>query len=782
VRHSHLARTAMDSYSSGTPPVTKAPMNFTLSQRQRLVVAGVYLVLLRLISLWIVRYLPQSDAHAVFWLYSGALMIILGRYVVEPFFTRPADAIVNALALLVSLTALSTDDHHLLIGYSFLRYYAFGILGLGLLSIATKDFTQRPLQLVAKTSYKVVEYAGKAAVMFSAVYLASSYSFIAKAGALDIYVTALALWICLTFFDLVGKVIHEVTRLLRLIKSGIGYELGEAIGCENPLLYKVEVDYAKYKGIDPRYGDLVALETKANVGSIGMVVSRKQLLGKSWLSVYILTGVDGQVIKIDLKAKKLIADPQSVFATRNKVFLLSLDVDLSAEDQQQVERNPLYSYRNSFVGYITKDSNINTVNFIILRDGDATAREITEGIILKTPIYAEDTLYQVINGNTREEHLEAFDSHGYTVGIARKLGKYNATEHELETRKWMPTIFSPLFFGYEGTVTAARSTAIAKAAIGRLPETDLEVRIKDLDSIVTHNTAILGILGIGKSCLAFELISKVVTAGVKVICLDITNQYNLPEALRAYVGGAVISFDLEDPVKATLKQSKDDPVRIKEGNPQASGNATDYAQAVSANLKAFLESDAAIKIYNPDLHPVSKGVAFKGTTLEDLTVAEKTRIIAERLFVYARNRGESTSARYLLVLEEAHSLVPEWNSVSSDGDKNATNGTAKVILQGRKYGLGSLVITQRTANVSKSILNQCNTIFAMRIFDDTGKGFLENYIGSDYANTLPTLDERHAIAIGKGLKLKQPVIIQLNDRSEFIAPPPPGAAPGVGNH
>ena len=67
-------------------------------------------------------------------------------------------------------------------------------------------------------------------------------------------------------------------------------------------------------------------------------------------------------------------------------------------------------------------------------------------------------------------------------------------------------------------------------------------------------------------------------------------------------------------------------------------------------------------------------------------------------------------------------------------------------------------------DVSKSILNQCNTIFALRVFDDTGKNFLENYIGEDYSSTLPTLEERHAIAIGKRLKLKQPVIVQLNDR------------------
>jgi uncharacterized protein len=286
---------------------------------------------------------------------------------------------------------------------------------------------------------------------------------------------------------------------------------------------------------------------------------------------------------------------------------------------------------------------------------------------------------------------------------------------------------------------------------------------------VTHNTAILGILGIGKSCLAFELIKKVAAAGVKIICIDITNQYYSDAGMFSYVARELIEKDLKDEVLAALKASKEAKSKAIEGNPQASRNGPDYVKTIEADVKSFLEGEAQIKIYNPDWHPVSKGVSWKNTSLDDLTIAEKTRIIAERLFAYALKSGVSDAAKYLLVFEEAHSLVPEWNSVSSEGDKNATNGTAKVILQGRKYGLGSLVITQRTANVSKSILNQCNTIFAMRVFDDTGKGFLENYIGAEYADTLPTLEERHAIAIGKGLRLKQPVIIQLNSRDDVMA-------------
>lgn len=125
-------------------------------------------------------------------------------------------------------------------------------------------------------------------------------------------------------------------------------------------------------------------------------------------------------------------------------------------------------------------------------------------------------------------------------------------------------------------------------------------------------------------------------------------------------------------------------------------------------------------------------------------------------------------ARVCLVYEEAHSLVPEWNSVVAEGDKAATARSARAILQGRKYGLGCLLITQRTANVTKTILNQCNTIFAMRTFDDTGKEFLSNYIGRDYAGVLPSLEARHAVIFGKASSCENPVLVRLNDRQPFL--------------
>lgn len=55
---------------------------------------------------------------------------------------------------------------------------------------------------------------------------------------------------------------------------------------------------------------------------------------------------------------------------------------------------------------------------------------------------------------------------------------------------------------------------------------------------------------------------------------------------------------------------------------------------------------------------------------------------------------KKNSAPCSLIYEEAHSLVPEWNSIANSGDDKAANGTAKVILEGRKHGLGCIQINE----------------------------------------------------------------------------------------
>ncbi|GMV23909.1 MAG: hypothetical protein AMXMBFR57_38580 [Acidimicrobiia bacterium] len=86
--------------------------------------------------------------------------------------------------------------------------------------------------------------------------------------------------------------------------------------------------------------------------------------------------------------------------------------------------------------------------------------------------------------------------------------------------------------------------------------------------------------------------------------------------------------------------------------------------------------------------------------------------------------------------------------------------------------------TEFLTGPTKTILNQCNTIFAMRTFDETGKDFLSNYIGKDYTESLSSLPERHAVLFGKASSCENPVLIRLNDTDVFqpgfraLHPPP----------
>jgi hypothetical protein len=187
-------------------------------------------------------------------------------------------------------------------------------------------------------------------------------------------------------------------------------------------------------------------------------------------------------------------------------------------------------------------------------------------------------------------------------------------------------------------------------------------------------------------------------------------------------------------------------------------------------LQQFLGSPKRLRIYNPGAFDVVRqdSKPFQGNaSMAPLTAAEVTRWIAEELLV-AMATEITPEARVCLVLEEAHGLVPEWNSTTYEGDQRASNGTARAVLQGRKYGLGVILVTQRTANVTKTILNQCNTVFALRTFDATGMEFLRNYIGTEYADVLSSLEERTAVVFGRASSCENPVIVRLNEHDMIV--------------
>ncbi len=742
---------------------------YNLSIMQRIIAVifylGIFLLGCRYFSgHW--GFLTDSSNNYNLLFISGALLLIFGTYITEPFFTKPVDVITNSIAVFLAL--LSVKEPSAFTGYKFLLYSSVALCFSSILLIFLSQlFKADKLQ---KALMDLVTRIGQSKVVFSLIYLLTIYSYF-KNEPIE-YIVFITFWVLFITQFVVEDMILFFSKLLSYVldKKNDREIIGEAMGCENPFLYNIEIDYRKHSPSTTEKGNLVYLSLENSKGAVGIIINEKHLLNKKWITVYLLSE-NNSPLKIDFKSNEFISGSKTIYSKDNSVYKLNLNDITDGKQRDIVSKNYLYKNRNNYIGYITVGSDIDKIKFHSLIDAsNAKYMLLKEGSVVKTEIYNSDVLYQIIDGKTNEEELEKHNTYGYVTGIAKKLGKYNTDKEELEVVKWLPNIYAPVFFD------DTESVASNLLSIGNLPETNLEIIIKDVEALITHNTAILGILGIGKSCLTFELIQKVIDnlPNVKIVCIDITNQYKIE--LKEYISEDLLQEELSD---ETLKRFKDGSKTTGTAdNPASWGNEYFYKTKLDEDLASFIgQGDKRVLTINPDWHSVSKaGSQYKIQHKVDLTIAEKTRIISERLFMLAKGTWEGSSAeeqrlnkaKLLIVFEEAHSLVPEWNSTANPGDQSASNGTAKVILQGRKYGFGSIVVTQRTANISKSILNQCNTIFALRVFDDTGKQFLENYIGRDYSNTLPTLDERHAIVVGKALKLKQPVIVRLNDMEDVV--------------
>ena len=731
----------------------------------------IFLFLCRYFSLsW--DFLTDSNSEFNILFVSAALLLVFGTYITEPFFTKPVDVLTNTIAIILALLSIKNPEKFL--GYYYIFYSAIAIFILSLITIILHGL--KKANSLQSLFFTTVTKLGSSKIAFSAIYLLTIFSFLIDKPIA--FVFFLTFWVIfITEFISVWIVDLFINLYKKIAISSNTVFVGDAIGCENPFLFKVEVDLSVYKKGKIKTRELLLFTNNGSDGLIGLVVNTKHLLNKQWLYVHILREgnncfkfCNNIIERLDIHSENI---PQ-------KAYLLDLN-SFSPEQRLEIENNEFYKNKNFFVGYVIDGSDINKIKFLPMIDqSNSNYSILKEGTIVTTYIYGQETLFQIIEGITVKEIMETHNINGYTVGIAQKLGKYDSASRQIDSVKWVPDMYSPLFFKHEAFISGENNnTALS---VGVLPGTDMKIDIKDINSLVTHNTAILGILGIGKSCLTFELIKKIVdNSNIKVICIDITNEYFLK--LTEYIAQSVIKNDIErifDEIKPRqdyihTENTKQDYVK--------SGNVKEYRVKLKKDLLEFFFNDSEItditnaafsedkkvRVYNPDYHPVSKGerMGYNVITVE-LTQAEKTRIMCEEIFKILMRKEQSSDARVLLVFEEAHSLIPEWNSSANEGDSSAVNGTAKVILQGRKYGLGSFVITQRTANISKSILNQCNTIFALRVFDDTGKAFLENYIGSDYSNLLPTLEERHAIAVGKALKLRLPVMIKLNDKNDII--------------
>jgi uncharacterized protein len=137
------------------------------------------------------------------------------------------------------------------------------------------------------------------------------------------------------------------------------------------------------------------------------------------------------------------------------------------------------------------------------------------------------------------------------------------------------------------------------------------------------------------------------------------------------------------------------------------------------------------------------------TVLNDL-VGALLRILYDALF-WARNLPEGGRERpLLLVLEEAHTYLGKEHSGP------AATAVRRIAKEGRKYGVGVMVVSQRPSEIDSTILSQCGTIFAMRLANDTDRSQVAGAASDNLKglfDMLPVLRTGEAIIVGEAVSL-----------------------------
>jgi hypothetical protein len=401
------------------------------------------------------------------------------------------------------------------------------------------------------------------------------------------------------------------------------------------------------------------------------------------------------------------------------------------------------STQSRLLGFVAEDSSIGRIRLEVKSDSPCA-----DGMLIWCKVGDSKVYYQVSAGTTIEENLDG-DKHGYQIAFASQLGVLE--DGEFRKFDWLPNMNSPVF---SLTEDAEDINEIVQNAndfkFGQLPKSRIPVVGNFVDNFNYH-TAVLGVTGSGKTEFAFDLIRHSVASGIKVICIDLTSQY---QGRLADLNPTDLSIQDRTSLELSQKLFEVETGQYGAGNEKkALQKFSDQLRSdVDAQLRAFMESEQNRLglIQLPEISNSQASIYI-------------TEIYMSCLLNIAKESFGDDPKKVLVAVEEAHTIMPESATmgVTDFASKGLVAKIAQIALQGRKYNVGLLVLAQRTANVSKTVLTQCNSIVSFACYDDTSIGFLRNLFGSSCAEMVPNLKTLQAVVFGKIVKSERPVVVEI---------------------
>lgn len=132
--------------------------------------------------------------------------------------------------------------------------------------------------------------------------------------------------------------------------------------------------------------------------------------------------------------------------------------------------------------------------------------------------------------------------------------------------------------------------------------------------------------------------------------------------------------------------------------------------------------------------------------------------------IFSVQQWTPTEKRHPVALfcDEAHLYIPEHQS-SSGTDRISIETFERIAKEGRKYGVGLVVISQRPSEVNRTVLSQCNNLVAMRLTNGDDQSVVRRLLPDSlggFSDLLPILDTGEALVVGDASLLPTRVRIQ----------------------
>jgi DNA helicase HerA-like ATPase len=173
---------------------------------------------------------------------------------------------------------------------------------------------------------------------------------------------------------------------------------------------------------------------------------------------------------------------------------------------------------------------------------------------------------------------------------------------------------------------------------------------------------------------------------------------------------------------------------------------------LDALFSEWIGADVPISVF--DLSGIPPSI------VDDL-VGAVLRILYDALF-WGRLKQEGSRQRPLLVvLEEAHTYLGSQGT-GAPAKSRAALAARRIAKEGRKYGVGLMLVSQRPSEIDGTILAQCGTTIALRLTNDSDQSQVSKCASDSLKglfSTLPILRTGEALIVGEAVNMPIRAII-----------------------